>query len=160
MTYFLISDNSKNSNISNNLLIGSAFMIINKFIYSLISIKAIPKFLKKENIIILIIFMIPPLGILPLIDSFLINFSTITIIIGVLSTLTVFLAFIKCLANHTIANTFFLIGLFILIIADIFNLYNKFVSYELYMVIIYNIIYYVSWLLICISMIKQKSLSK
>jgi len=146
------------------LYIGSGLIAINKILYSIISLNSIRKQnlkLTLNHIIILLIYIAPIFIILPLIESFLKDFLVTAILIGIISSLMCYLSFLKFLSSTTKGNLFFLIGLTLLVVVEIFYVYNKFVSKNIYIILSYQLTTFIARLLICEAMIdrKQKSLS-
>ena len=153
MAYFLIYDGTLLFGVD-YLLIGTFLMIFNRIFYIAVPLKSIYKIQKKKLFTYSLLFFIPAFVALPLIISFLNQFSIFAIIIGVLSALMCSFAFLRNLTFNSSKNAMFFIALLILAIADFLIVYNKFILYDIFIVITYSTLYYLSRYLICKSLIK------
>ena len=157
LSYFLITEKLETFGI-NHVIIGSWLMIVNRAIYTIIPLREIIKFSNKTTLLYLSIFAVPVFIVLNLVFSFLGKFSTTTIIIGILLGSMCCFSFIRFLKTNTKSNVHYFIGLLILAIADCLIVYNQFISYDIYVVVFYNILYFASRYFICNSFIEKSNI--
>ncbi len=148
-TFFLVYD-------VEFLALGTFLMIVNRAIYVIIAQQLMVKVNRKKLILYLLTFLIPVAVIFPQLKSHLKGLSYPILAIGLLSALMCSLAFANYLKKMNTQNKFFLLGLLLLVIADILITFNKFIDYKFYYVIIYTSIYYLARYLICKAMIVEK----
>ncbi|MDO6812517.1 lysoplasmalogenase family protein [Tenacibaculum soleae] len=91
-----------------------------------------------------------------LLYSFVENMLLSIFMICLLNLIVIGVSFYQYLYNMTKDNLYFMLGIFLITIADFIIAFNKFLDYQLYYVVLYTVMYYVARYLICIAMIKEK----
>lgn len=76
--------------------------------------------------------------------------------ICLLNLIVIGVSFYQYLYNMTKDNLYFMLGIFLITLADFIIAFNKFLDYQLYYVVLYTVMYYVARYLICVAMIKEK----
>lgn len=91
-----------------------------------------------------------------LLYTFIENMLLSIFMICLLNLIVIGVSFYQYLYNMTKDNLYFMLGIFLITIADFIIAFNKFLDYQLYYVVLYTVMYYVARYLICIAMIKEK----
>ncbi|MGB1042393.1 MAG: lysoplasmalogenase family protein [Tenacibaculum sp.] len=147
---FLIFDNDF-------LIVGMLLLLANRFIYIILSRKA----LVETKLKILLYYLLPGsflfVIIFLLLKPYLSGVSNTFILLGFSSALMIGFSFLNYLNNMTKDNKYFLLGILLIVTADILIAYNKFLDYRIFVVLLYTAMYYVARYLICLAMIKEKN---
>ncbi len=138
------------------LFIGSMLLIANRFLYIIIARKAIfttkPSTLIFYLVLCLLLFIVIYIILKPYLKEIIGIFMTM----GISSCVMLLFAYLNYLNNMNRRNKYFLFGLFLIITADVLMIFNKFLDYNIFYVIVYTSIYYIARYLICEAMIVGK----
>ncbi len=139
------------------LIIGVLLLLLNRFLYIIISRRA----LKETDIKTLLLYLVPSLGMFiifyVLMKPFLEEISSSFLLLGLTSATMILFSFLNYLNKMNTKNKYFLLGILLIVVADILIAYNKYLDYQLFYVIVYTTIYYVARYLICRAMILEKN---
>ena len=138
------------------LAMGTYLLLFNRVLYIIISRRALLVLNRKKILLPLTLFLIPVLIIFPELKSYLGNLSLTILLIGITSAIMASFAFINYLEVMKKENQYFLGGILLFVIADILIAYNKFVSYNLAVVIFYTSIYFIARYFVCKAMLLEK----
>lgn len=160
--YLLILMNSITSDVllifdDSFLKIGTLLILANRFLYIIIARRGFFKIKTKT----LLIYLIPALflfgAIFIMFKPYLQEISLSFLLLGITSVTMIGLAFFNYLNDMSKENKLFLLGLLLILTADVLMVFNKFLDYKLTFVIFYTTIYYIARYLICLSMIDKKT---
>lgn len=138
------------------LLLGVLLLLLNRFLYIIISRRA----LKETDIKTLLLYLIPSLGMFiifyVLMKPYLEEISSSFLLLGLTSATMILFSFLNYLNKMNARNKYFLLGILLIVVADILIAYNKYLDYNLVYVIVYTSMYYLARYLICRAMILEK----
>lgn len=139
------------------LIFGVLLLLLNRFLYIIISRRA----LKETDIKTLLFYMVPSFGLFiifyVLMKPFLEEIGSSFLLLGLTSATMILFSFLNYLNKMNTKNKYFLLGILLIVVADILIAYNKYLDYHLFYVIVYTMIYYVARYLICRAMILEKN---
>ncbi|WP_348718535.1 lysoplasmalogenase family protein [Tenacibaculum sp. 190130A14a] len=139
------------------LLFGVLLLLLNRVLYIIISRRA----LKDTDIKTLLFYMVPSFGLFiifyVLLRPYLEEISSSFLLLGLTSATMILFSFLNYLNKMNLRNKYFLLGILLIVVADILIAYNKYLDYNLGYVIVYTSIYYIARYLICRAMILEKS---
>ena len=139
------------------LVIGTFLMLVNRILYSVIARRALLGGDYKKLIMFLFIFFIPILIIFPQLKSSLNELTYPILVIGILSAIMCTFSCVNYFNKMTASNKNYILAMFLFVIADVLMVYNQFIMYKIYFVIIYTSIYYLARYLVCKAMIVYKN---
>ena len=136
---------------------GALLLLLNRVLYFILAKKSMLKTTIKSLLTYLVPGFIIFLIISYLLKPYLVEISFSVFFISLLDAIVIGLTFFNFLNKMTRNNLFFFLGIFLITTADFLMAYNKFVDYQLFIVIIYTVMYYRARYLICYMMIKKSS---
>ena len=138
------------------LALGTLFMIFNRLLYIIISRRAVSKQNYKKLLMFILIFFVPIIIIFPQLKSNLKELTYPILLIGVLSAIMSSFAFVNYFNKMIVGNKYFVYGMLLFVLADLLTVYNQFINYNFYYVIVYTSLYFVARYFVCEAMILNK----
>lgn len=139
------------------LFLGVLLLLLNRFLYIIIARRA----LRETDIKTLLLYMVPSFGMFiifyVLMKPYLEDISTSFLLLGLTSATMILFSFLNYLNKMNTKNRYYLLGILLIVVADILIAYNKYLDYNLFYVVMYTSIYYVARYLICRAMILEKN---
>lgn len=136
---------------------GVLLLLLNRVLYFILAKKSMLKTTIKSLLTYLVPGFIIFLIISYLLKPYLVEISFSVFFISLLDAIVIGLTFFNFLNKMTRNNLFFFLGIFLITTADFLMAYNKFVDYQLFIVVIYTVMYYIARYLICYTMIKKST---
>ena len=139
---------------------GVLFVVFTRFTYLIILKKTILNVKLRPALFYLIPCVLLFILLSYLLSLFIENILISVFIVCFLNLTVIGLSFYQYLNKMTRDNLYFMLGVFLITIADFIIAFNKYLvyqlDYQLYYVILYTVMYYVARYLICIAMINEK----
>jgi len=139
------------------LTLGTLFLLMNRWLYIIISRRAFSLKNYKKLIFFVFVFLIPVVIIFPQLKSSLNELVYPILLIGLSSAVMCAFAFVNYLNKMVFHNKYFVIGMLLFVLADILTVYNQFISYDPYFVITYTSLYFIARYTVCEAMIVKKT---